>query len=158
MLRFSSPQELLLTVAGAAEPIVATSDWLLLDQDRVRVFADATDDHQWIHLDRERAATGPFGGTIVHGHLVLSLLPALSSGMLDVAGVAMGINYGLNTVRFLAPVPVGSRVRAVTRLVSAEAASGGVRLTANVTMELEGSQKPAMVAEAISLYIPATPA
>ena len=157
MLRFSSLQELVDTIAGATEPIVVTSDWLMLDQDRVSAFADATDDHQWIHLDLGRAAQGPFGGTIVHGHLVLSLLPALSSRMLDVAGVAMGINYGLNAVRFLTPVPVGSRVRAVTRLVSAEPASGGVRLNAHVTMELEGSQKPAMVAEAISLYILPTP-
>lgn len=157
MLKFSSLQHLTDSVAGAAGPIVVTSDWLLLDQDRVSAFADATDDHQWIHLDRERAAEGPFGGTIVHGHLVLSLLPALSSRMLEIAGVAMGINYGLNTVRFLTPVPVGSRVRAITQLISAEPASGGIRLTANVTMELEGAQKPAMVAEAISLYIPAAP-
>lgn len=154
VLSFSSLQELILAAADASESIVAVSDWLLLDQGRVSAFADATDDHQWIHLDLARAAQGPFGGTIVHGHLLLSLLPALSSGMLDVAGVAMGINYGLNTVRFLAPVPVGSRVRAVTRLVSAEPTSGGVRLTAKVTMELEGSQKPAMVAESLSLYIP----
>lgn len=133
---------------------MVTSDWLLLDQHRVNAFADATSDHQWIHLDRERARQGPFGGTIVHGHLVLSLLPALSSGMLEITGVAMGINYGLNRVRFLAPVPVGSRVRAVTQLLSAEVTPGGIRLVTNVTMELEGVSKAAMVAESVSVYVP----
>ncbi len=128
------------------------SEWFLIDQERVDAFAAATDDRQWIHVERERAASGPFGTTIVHGHLLLSLLPALSSRFLSIDTAMMGINYGLDRVRFLTPVLVGTRVRAISELRSAEVTASGLRVKTNVTMEVEGEQKPAMIAEAISLY------
>ncbi len=137
------------------EPLVGTeigvSDWFEITQDRIDAFADATNDHQWIHVDEERAAAGPFGSTIAHGFLTLSLLVDLVT-MPEVEGVAMGINYGLDRVRFISPVRVGSRIRARTVLKEATAIEGGVHLKAEVTVELEGSDRPALVADTLTRY------
>ncbi len=130
------------------------SDWHTITQQQVNLFADATGDHQWIHVDPERAAAGPFGRTIAHGYLTLSLLPMLVWQVYRVEGLSMGVNYGLNKVRFPAPVPVGSRVRAGVELLSLAPASNGAQTTARVTVELEGSAKPGCVAEALSLLVP----
>ena len=127
-----------------------SSDWVDIDQKRIDLFADATDDHQWIHVDPERAASGPFGTTIAHGFLTLSLLPRLGEGLLDVEDTRMGVNYGLNKVRFPAPVPVGSRVRAHARLLSVDDVPGGVQVVTQVTIEREGGDKPVCVAESVS--------
>lgn len=131
----------------------ATGEWFEITQERIGAFADATEDHQWIHLDARRAAAGPFGSTIAHGYLTLSLLSHLASPLVQVGGTSMVMNYGLDRLRFLAPVPAGSRVRAVTEILSAEPASTGVRLASKVTVEIEGSEKPALVAHTLSLYI-----
>jgi acyl dehydratase len=132
----------------------ATSEWLLIDQAKIAAFADATEDWQWIHLDAERAASGPFGTTIAHGYLTLSLLPRLTGGLLSVAGTAMVVNYGLDRVRFLQPVPSGSRVRAVTEIAGVEAAPQGYRVSLHTTVELEGSERPALVAQTVGLFVP----
>jgi acyl dehydratase len=126
---------------------LGVSDWMTVDQGRIDLFADATDDHQWIHVDEERAAAGPFGGTIAHGFLTLSLLPVLVGQVFTVEGTKMGVNYGLNRVRFTAPVPVGSKVRAAVELTDVSDVSGGVQLTTTVTVEIEGSERPALVAQ-----------
>ena len=126
---------------------IGTSPWLTVTQERIDGFADATDDHQWIHVDAERAASGPFGATIAHGFLSLSLLPKLVQSVYKVDGVKMGVNYGLNKVRFTSPLPVGSRIRARVELTDVSDVSGGVQLTLGVTVEVEGSEKPALVAE-----------
>jgi acyl dehydratase len=133
---------------------LGVSDWLLIDQDRVNAFADATLDHQFIHVDLDRAAMTPFGGTIAHGFLTLSLLPHfLQSAAVPVEGTVMAINYGADKVRFLQPVKVGSRVRARAVLTSVdERRPGQWLLKETVTVEIEGEQKPAMVAEALMLY------
>ena len=128
---------------------IAASDWLEVAQDRIDRFADATDDHQWIHVDRERAAASPFGGTIAHGFLTLSLIPHLTAQALAFPPARMTVNYGLNRVRFTAPVRAGSRVRARFLLLALEAIPGGAQLTFNVTIEREGSDKPACVAEVV---------
>jgi acyl dehydratase len=139
---------------AAAGTEVGTSDWVEMTQDRIDMFAEATGDHQWIHVDPERAASGPFGGTVAHGYLTLSLIPELTAGMAAVDGVTMGVNYGLNRVRFPAPVPSGSRVRARVELLSVADVPGGVQLTSQVTVECEGGDKPACVAETVSrLYV-----
>ncbi|MFI6426399.1 MaoC family dehydratase [Promicromonospora sp. NPDC050880] len=134
----------------------ATGEWFEVTQERIAAFADATEDHQWIHLDAERAAAGPFGSTIAHGYLTLSLLPHLASSLVQVGGVAMVMNYGMDRLRFLSPVPAGSRVRAVTEILSVEPAAAGVRLASKVTVEIEGAEKPALVAHTLSLYVPET--
>jgi acyl dehydratase len=127
--------------------------WLEITQDRVNAFADATGDHQWIHVDRERAAAGPFGGTIAHGYLTLSLVIPLLNELVDVKGVSMGINYGLNKVRFPAPVPVGSKVRLAAQLGAVEDAGvNAVQVAVDLTIEVEGSEKPACVAQALYRY------
>ncbi|MFC4467158.1 MaoC family dehydratase [Streptomyces xiangluensis] len=128
------------------------SDWLEVDQKRIDLFADATGDHQWIHVDPEKAATGPFGTTIAHGYLTLSLLPALVPQVMRVEGMKMGVNYGTNKVRFPSPVPVGSRLRATAVLKEVAEAGGGVQVTAAVTVEREGGDKPVCVAESVSRY------
>ena len=126
------------------------TDWMQVTQERVNTFADATDDHQWIHVDPARAATGPFGGTIAHGYLTLALLIPLMGELLDVSGVRMSINYGLEKVRFPAPVPVGAKIRLGGRIESVDEVSGdGVQLTVDFTVEIEGSDKPACVARAV---------
>jgi acyl dehydratase len=130
---------------------VAVSDWVEITQEQVNQFADATGDHQWIHLDVERCKReSPFGGPIAHGFLTLSLLPMLMQNSLRMTDVRMGVNYGLNKVRFPAPVPVGSRVRSRATLLSVEDIEGGAQVTWKVTMEREGGNKPVCVAESIS--------
>ncbi|MEU1204576.1 MaoC family dehydratase [Nocardia sp. NPDC005825] len=130
------------------------SDWHTVTQQQIDLFADATGDHQWIHVDAERAAAGPFGATVAHGFLTLSLLPMLTDSVYTVEGLSMGINYGANKVRFPAPVPVGSRVRAGVELVSLTPTNAGVQLVARVTVEIDGSAKPACVAEHVALLVP----
>ncbi|PPK70971.1 MaoC family dehydratase [Actinokineospora auranticolor] len=129
-------------------------EWVEVTQERVRAFADATGDHQWIHLDAERAADGPFGGTVAHGYLTLSLLPALGRGVYRFAGFSMGVNYGLNKVRFPGVVRVGSRVRVGVELRSAAADRRGVIAVFAYTVEVEGSTRPGCVAEAVVLLVP----
>ncbi|MCE7012145.1 MaoC family dehydratase [Kibdelosporangium philippinense] len=127
--------------------------WWEITQDRVNTFADATDDHQWIHVDPARAAEGPFKTTIAHGYLTLSLLPALSSELLVIEGVGMGINYGLDRVRFPAPVPVGSKIRLTGIVVSVDEVQGdGVQMVRDLTVEIDGSEKPACVARWVSRH------
>ncbi len=129
---------------------IGTSDWLLVDQARIDLFAQATGDHQWIHVDPARAAEGPFGATVAHGFLTLSLLPAMFATGFAIDDVRMGINYGLNRVRFANPVCVGSRLRGHFKLLAYEPLEGGAQLTVQATIELEGSAKPACVAETVS--------
>jgi len=130
---------------------VAVSDWTEITQERVDQFAHATGDLQWIHIDVERSRTeSPFGGTIAHGFLTLSLLPMLMMNAISMPDVKMGVNYGLNKVRFPAPVPVGSRLRARMTLVAVEDIAGGAQVTWLVTIEREGSDKPVCVAESVS--------
>ncbi len=130
--------------------VIGTSDWVTVDQDRIDQFAHATGDHQWIHVDPDRAAQGPFGTTIAHGFLTLSLLPLLFASGFAIDDVRMGVNYGMNRVRFTAPVPAGGRVRGHFKLASFQPLPGGAQLTVEVTVELEGSDKPACVAESVS--------
>jgi acyl dehydratase len=132
---------------------LGTSDWLEITQERVNQFADATGDHQWIHVDPVRAASGPFGGPIAHGYLTLSLSNALLPEIVEVQGVSMGVNYGCGKVRFPAPVPVGSRIRAQATLASVEDVAGGVQTTMLITVEVEDGTKPACVIESISRYL-----
>jgi acyl dehydratase len=134
---------------------MGTSDWVLIDQDRVNKFADATGDHQWIHVDVERAkAQMPGGKTIAHGYLTLSLIPMLGAQIMSITGVSRGINYGSNKVRFTNMVPVGSRVRARQKLIAAEPKGPGLQLTNEITIEIEGQERPACIAETISLVYP----
>lgn len=129
------------------------SDWVEIDQKRIDLFAEATGDHQWIHVDPEKAKAGPFGTTIAHGYLTLSLIPMLVWQIYTVEGTKMGVNYGCNKVRFPAPVPVGSRVRAGVELVSVTPGSGGQQVVALVTIEREGADRPACVAETVSVVV-----
>jgi len=144
---------------GLAELIAAEGDqlgpteWLDITQDRVNLFADATDDHQWIHIDPERAAGGPFGGTIAHGLLTLSLIPHFTHQLYSVDNVAMAINYGYNRVRFITPVRVGAKLRARAEIVSVTQLNSAVQATLSTTVEIEGSEKPAAVAESIVRFI-----
>jgi acyl dehydratase len=126
------------------------SDWLTVDQARIDLFAQATGDHQWIHTDPVRAAAGPFGATVAHGYLTLSLLPLLFESGFAIDDVRMGVNYGLNRVRFAAPVRAGSRLRGQFKLLSFEPLDGGAQLTVQATIEVEGAAKPACVAETVS--------
>lgn len=128
------------------------SDWLLVDQGRVDLFAQATEDRQWIHVDPQRAAEGPFGGTIVHGYLTLSLLVPLMKGVFQVNGHKMALNYGQNKVRFPAPAPVGSRLRAAVTVRSVEDVKGGVQVVWGVAVEADGVAKPVCVAEPVTRY------
>ncbi|MHA6799181.1 MaoC family dehydratase [Bounagaea algeriensis] len=143
---FSSKEELL---AAEGEEL-GYSDWLRISQEQVNQFADATLDHQWIHVDVERAEQGPFGGPVAHGYLTLSLLPKLNAETYSVRGARMGINYGLEKVRFPSPVLVGSRVRVHTKLTGVTEISGGLQLAITATIEIEGHDKPACVAETLS--------
>ncbi|MCX4649310.1 MaoC family dehydratase [Streptomyces sp. NPDC056910] len=137
------------SLAGAE---LGTSDWIDITQDRINGFADATEDHQWIHTDPERAAAGPFGAPIAHGYLTLSLFIPLFTGLLDVQGVSTKVNYGLNKVRFPAPVPVGSRIRLVARLAAVDEVAGGLQITVDGTVEIEGGTKPAAVLQSLSRF------
>lgn len=129
---------------------VGKSDWFLVDQERINRFADATDDHQWIHVDLERAKAGPFGTAIAHGYLTLSLVVPMTAQAYRVKGVKMGINYGVNRVRFPAPVPAGSKLRATFVLNSVEDVQGGLQCVWGVTIEREGGDKPVCVAESVT--------
>jgi acyl dehydratase len=128
---------------------LGTSSWFEVSQERIGTFADATDDHQWIHVDVERAKSGPFGGPIAHGFLTLSLLIPLFDEVLQVDGVAMGINYGLNKVRFPAPVPAGSRIRMTATLAELEEIAGGAQAVVDCVIEVEGGTKPVCVAQPV---------
>ncbi|MEU1501605.1 MaoC family dehydratase [Streptomyces sp. NPDC005732] len=128
------------------------SDWVEIDQKRIDLFAEATGDHQWIHVDPERAASGPFGTTIAHGYLTLSLLPLFGPQLISVEGVQMGVNYGTNKVRFPAPVPVGSRLRATAKVTGVDDVTGGVQVSVAFTVERDGGDKPVCVAESVSRY------
>ena len=132
--------------------IIGTGEWLLVDQERINRFAEVTGDDQWIHIDPARAAQGMFGTTVAHGFLTLSLLPYLSRSSFKVEGTRMTVNYGLNRVRFPAPVPVNSRLRARHKLLSLEPIEGGVQVINEVTIEREGQDKPVCVAESVSRH------
>ena len=142
---------------GRVGGVLGISEWIAIDQAKIDAFAAATGDRQWIHIDAERAAVSPFGTTIAHGFLTLSLLPLLSSTAFDIVDVGTSINYGLNRVRFPAPVPVGSRVRGRFDLLACEPLTDGMQLTIKVTVEPEGSDRPVCVAEALSRRFPSTP-
>lgn len=150
MRSFQNPRELL----PLRDVSLGTSEWLTLDQARIDLFAEATGDHQWIHVDPERAAAGPYGATIAHGYLTLSLLPVLGATVYEVPGVNTTINYGLNRVRFTGVVPVGSRVRAHLRLVEAQEKPTGVQVLVEYTMERQGTDRPVLVAEQLRLLVP----
>ena len=145
---FSSPAELR---AAVGEPLGPT-DWIEIGQDKIDLFAEATGDRQWIHTDAERASEGPFGTTIAHGYLTLSLLPAFEPQLLVVEGVEMGVNYGVNRVRFPAPVPHSSRVRASAVITEVTEVTGCVQVTTTLTLERDGGTKPVCVAETLSRY------
>ena len=150
---FASPAALERAAAGTK---LGESAWMEVTQERVDTFADATDDHQWIHVDPARAKQGPFGGPIAHGYLTLSLVNRFLPEIVVVEDVAMGVNYGVDKVRFPAPVRVGARIRGVGELVEAERQKdGSVQAKIRVTVEIEGAAKPACVAETISRYYPA---
>ncbi len=137
-------------------PLIGThlgySDYHTVTQEQVNLFADATGDHQWIHVDPERAKTGPFGQTIAHGYLTLSLIPVLLGSVMKVEGVAMGVNYGTNKVRFTSPVPVGSPIRAGATLASVEPVAGGVQVALDVIVEVQDAAKPSCVAQVVFRY------
>ena len=135
-------------IAAAGEEL-GTSDWVTVTQDQINTFADATGDHQWIHVDPERAAEGPFGKPIAHGYLTLSLLPVFSKQIYDVKGLAMGVNYGANKVRFPSPVPVDGRLRATATLKETASIPIGTQAVINFVVELEGAEKPALIAEVV---------
>jgi acyl dehydratase len=143
------------TPAGLLELVDAdlgATDWVEITQDRIEQFADATGDHQWIHVDVERAKSGPFGGPIAHGYLTLSLGPVLLPEIFTVSGISMGVNYGANKIRFMSPVPVGAKLRAGAKIVSVEDVAGGAQVTMEATFEVEGAAKPSCVAEIIFRY------
>ena len=149
MKKFSGLDEFV--AAEGAE--LGPTDWLEVTQDRVNLFADATDDHQWIHVDFERAANGPFGGTIAHGLLTLSLLPHFTHQLYTVDNIAMAVNYGYNKVRFITPVRVGVKIRARAQIAKVDQLDGALQATVTVTVEIDGSDKPAAVAESIVRFI-----
>jgi acyl dehydratase len=139
--------------ATAAGTELGCTGWLVVDQARIDQFAGATGDQQWIHTDVERAASGPFGGTIAHGLLTLSLLPVFLHELYEVRGVRMAINYGFNRVRFVTPVPVGSKLRGRATVAEVGTVPGGVQATLAVTIELDGAAKPACVAQSVVRYV-----
>lgn len=145
---FDKPSDLL----GKEGLKIGPSDWLEITQERVNTFAKATDDHQWIHVDPERAKSGPFGGPIAHGYLTLSLVAKFMDEMLTIKGMGMGINYGTDRVRFLTPVLVGKRVRGVGEFLEIKESGGGFQSVLRVTVEIEGEEKPACVVDTISRY------
>ena len=150
MATFLSPQELM----GKEGTHLGHSEWLTIEQERIDQIAEATGDHQWIHVDPERAAQGPFGKTIAHGYLTLSLANLFLPELMTVENVSMGVNYGCDKVRFPAPVPVGSRVRGAGEIIRAEEVKGGVQVVVRVTLEVEGGDRPACVIDPLSRYFP----
>jgi acyl dehydratase len=147
VIRADHPRDLA-SLIGAT----AVGDWLTVSQERINAFADVTEDHQWIHVDADRASGGPFGTTIAHGMLTLSLVPRLIRDLIDVQDADAVVNYGIDGVRFLGPVPTGARVRARTELVEATETERGVRVRLKNTVELSGADRPALVAETIHLF------
>lgn len=147
---FESPLDLETAVGRK----LGTSEWLIIDQDRINLFADATGDRQWIHVDPEKAKSGPFGNTIAHGYLTLSLVNLFLPQIIDVQGISMGVNYGCDKVRFPSPVAVNSRLRGVGELLQVENINGGVQATVRVSVEIDGSDRPACVVDTISRYFP----
>ncbi len=139
----------LATLAGTE---IGPSSWLEVTQDRINTFADATDDHQWIHVDPERAAQGPFGAPIAHGFLTLALLIPLQTEVFDVEGVSTKVNYGLDKVRFVSPVKVGARIRLLGTIAEVTEVPGGYQLVLDITIEIEGGTKPALVARSLSRF------
>jgi acyl dehydratase len=147
--QFDSVAEL---TAAIGKPL-GPSEWLVIEQERINLFADATDDHQWIHVDVERAKQGPFGAPIAHGYLTLSLVSHFLPQLLVVPNAKMGVNYGCNKVRFPAPVPVGSKIRASGEIVQADEIAGGAQVVVRVTIEIDGVTKPACVVESVSRFV-----
>ena len=147
---FNAPADLI----GAEATPLGPTEWLVIDQDRVNGFADVTGDHQWIHVDVERAKDGPFGGTIAHGYLTMSLVNFFLPQLIEVRGFAHAVNVGADRLRFLSPVRVGSRIRGVGEIISVEEVKGAVQAIVRVTVEIEGSEKPACVVDTISRYFP----
>jgi acyl dehydratase len=149
---FETPEEL----KDAVGKQLGKSDWLEITQQRIDLFAEATGDHQWIHVDPERAKSGPFGATIAHGYLTQSLVNKFLPEIVEVRGISMGVNYGADKIRFPAPVPVGSKLRGSAELVRVEEVkNGGIQATIRVTVEIEGNERPACVIDTISRYYPA---
>lgn len=147
---FKTPSELLEKIGEK----LGVSEWLTIDQERINLFAEATGDNQWIHIDEEKAKDGPYGKCIAHGYLTLSLVNLFLPQIIDVQGIKMGVNYGTDRVRFPAAVPVGSKIRGVGELISAEEMKGGIQSTVRVTVEIENSDRPALVIDTISRYYP----
>ncbi|ARE37736.1 MULTISPECIES: MaoC family dehydratase [Rhodococcus] len=139
---------------AAANTRIGYSSWHTLTQEKIVAFADATGDHQWIHVDPSRAADGPFGTTIAHGHLLTSMIPMLVWEVYTVDGVRMGINYGSNKIRFPSPVPVGSRIRAAVDIKDVDTVPSGVQVVTAVTIGRENADKPVCIAEIVSIYVP----
>jgi acyl dehydratase len=133
---------------------LGASDWVTISQEEINKFADATGDHQWIHIDEERAKEGPFGSTIAHGYLTVSLLPVLLAKLLVISDISMGVNYGIDRLRLTSPVPAGARVRARAKVVDAERKGDGVLYRVDVTVEIEGSERPALVGTVVYLVYP----
>lgn len=133
---------------------LGVTDWLTIEQSRIDGFADATGDHQWIHVDPQKAANGPFGATIAHGYLTLALVNSFLPELITVTGTSMGVNYGCERVRFPAPVTVGSRIRGAGQVVTVEEVSGGLQAVVRVTVQIEGGDKPACVVDTISRFYP----
>ena len=146
---YASPDEL----PGAVGTHLGHGDWITVDQDRIDLFAEATGDHQWIHVDSEKAAAGPFGATIAHGYLTLALTNQMLPDLVRVDGISMGINYGTNKVRFPSPVVVGSRVRGGAELIQVDEVSGGYQAVIRITVEVEGSDRPACVVDSVSRFL-----
>ena len=147
---YASPRDLI----GQEGTQLGATDWLLIDQTRVNGFAEVTGDHQWIHVDVERAKDGPFGGTIAHGYLTMSLVNLFLPDLIEVRGFSHAVNVGADRLRFLNPVKVGSRIRGVGEIVSVEEVKGGIQSVVRVTVEIEGQDKPACVVDTISRYFP----
>lgn len=149
---FEDPRKLLEAVGSD----LGASDWLTIEQSRIDQFADATGDHQWIHVDPERAKDGPFGSTIAHGYLTMSLVNLFLPQIMEVQNVSMGVNYGADKLRFPAPVPVGSRIRGRGEVVEADEVKGGaIQVKVRVTIEIEGGERPACIIDTISRFVPA---
>lgn len=146
---FDSPAKL----ASAVGQHLGCSEWLVVTQERVNLFADATGDHQWIHVDRQRAKDGPFGACIAHGYLTLSLVNLFLPQIVEVRGIRMGVNYGVDKVRFPAPVKVGARVRAGVEIAEVTDVAGGIQVKMRITVEVEGTEKPACVVESLARWV-----
>jgi acyl dehydratase len=145
---FASPRDMI----GAEGTALGPTDWLLIDQDRVNGFADVTGDHQWIHVDPERAKNGPFGGTIAHGYLTMSLVNFFLPDLIEVRGFSHAVNVGADRLRFLAPTKVGARIRGLGEIVTVEEVKGAIQSVVRVSVEIEGGGKPACVVDTISRY------